>query len=75
MNDQQQSRADALTLDCIMRIMRAEIPHAYFNSPAAGERFARAIEREVGARTIIDNAMAAASPAAENPKCGDDEDA
>ncbi|ABN86024.1 hypothetical protein BH02_3795 [Burkholderia pseudomallei] len=38
---------NALTLDCIMRIMRAEIPHAYFNSPAAGERFARAIESEV----------------------------
>ncbi|KGW26932.1 hypothetical protein GSH05_09950 [Burkholderia pseudomallei] len=40
-----------LTLDCIMRIMRAEIPHAYFNSPAAGERFARAIESEVLAPT------------------------
>lgn len=42
---------NALTLDCIMRIMRAEIPHAYFNSPAAGERFARAIESEVLAPT------------------------
>ncbi|KGU90859.1 hypothetical protein X880_6055 [Burkholderia pseudomallei MSHR4032] len=42
---------NALTLDCIMRIMRAEIPHAYFNSPAAGERFARAIESEVLALT------------------------
>lgn len=42
---------NALTLDCIMRIMRAEIPHAYFNSPAAGERFARAIESEVLAST------------------------